>query len=113
MLSPSIQIHIYKSAIPALSRSYRGVTPSQKGISASVYVVCAFIHIYIHDDVSHLLLLNPQMHKLEINYLIHIESYRVCYTFKPNPNKYSFMPAKITVQGTYETNPITGPIELW
>ncbi|XP_020812094.1 uncharacterized protein LOC110187056 isoform X2 [Drosophila serrata] len=38
---------------------------------------------------------------------------RVCYTFKPNPNKYSFMPAKITVQGTYETNPITGPIELW
>ncbi|XP_017064757.1 proton channel OtopLc isoform X10 [Drosophila eugracilis] len=38
---------------------------------------------------------------------------KVCYTFKPNPNKYSFMPAKITVQGTYETNPITGPIELW
>ncbi|XP_050746557.1 proton channel OtopLc isoform X4 [Drosophila biarmipes] len=38
---------------------------------------------------------------------------RVCYTFKPNPNKFSFMPAKITVQGTYETNPITGPIELW
>ncbi|XP_037723996.1 proton channel OtopLc isoform X1 [Drosophila subpulchrella] len=38
---------------------------------------------------------------------------KVCYTFKPNPNKFSFMPAKITVQGTYETNPITGPIELW
>ncbi|XP_062137732.1 proton channel OtopLc isoform X5 [Drosophila sulfurigaster albostrigata] len=38
---------------------------------------------------------------------------RVCYTFKPNPNKHSFMPAKITVQGTYQTNPITGPIELW
>ncbi|XP_068139761.1 proton channel OtopLc isoform X3 [Drosophila tropicalis] len=38
---------------------------------------------------------------------------RVCYTFKPNPNKYSFMPANITVQGTYQTNPITGPIELW
>ncbi|KAH8245087.1 hypothetical protein KR032_004805 [Drosophila birchii] len=38
---------------------------------------------------------------------------KVCYTFKPNPNKYSFMPAKITVQGTYETNPLTGPIELW
>ncbi|XP_043863122.1 proton channel OtopLc isoform X7 [Drosophila mojavensis] len=38
---------------------------------------------------------------------------KVCYTFKPNPNKHSFMPAKITVQGTYQTNPITGPIELW
>ncbi|XP_023031032.1 proton channel OtopLc isoform X1 [Drosophila willistoni] len=38
---------------------------------------------------------------------------KVCYTFKPNPNKYSFMPANITVQGTYQTNPITGPIELW
>ncbi|ALC48307.1 CG42492 [Drosophila busckii] len=38
---------------------------------------------------------------------------RVCYTFKPNPNKHSFMPANITVQGTYQTNPITGPIELW
>ncbi|KRF82221.1 proton channel OtopLc isoform X4 [Drosophila virilis] len=38
---------------------------------------------------------------------------KVCYTFKPNPNKHSFMPAKITVHGTYQTNPITGPIELW
>ncbi|XP_033150215.1 proton channel OtopLc isoform X2 [Drosophila busckii] len=38
---------------------------------------------------------------------------KVCYTFKPNPNKHSFMPANITVQGTYQTNPITGPIELW
>ncbi|KAH8283258.1 hypothetical protein KR044_006678 [Drosophila immigrans] len=38
---------------------------------------------------------------------------KVCYTFKPNPNKHSFIPAKITVQGTYQTNPITGPIELW
>ncbi|XP_020712880.1 uncharacterized protein LOC101455432 isoform X11 [Ceratitis capitata] len=37
---------------------------------------------------------------------------KVCYSIKPNPNR-SFLPAKITVHGTYETNIITGPIELW
>ncbi|XP_069966889.1 proton channel OtopLc isoform X3 [Bactrocera oleae] len=37
---------------------------------------------------------------------------KVCYSIKPNPNR-SFLPAKITVHGTYQTNIITGPIELW
>ncbi|XP_054727324.1 proton channel OtopLc isoform X1 [Anastrepha obliqua] len=37
---------------------------------------------------------------------------KVCYSIKPNPNR-SFLPARITVHGTYQTNIITGPIELW
>ncbi|XP_067640767.1 proton channel OtopLc isoform X3 [Eurosta solidaginis] len=37
---------------------------------------------------------------------------KVCYSIKPNSNR-SFLPARISVHGTYQTNIITGPIELW
>ncbi|XP_011290953.1 proton channel OtopLc isoform X1 [Musca domestica] len=38
---------------------------------------------------------------------------KVVYSLKPNSNSRSYLPANITVHGTYHTNIITGPIELW
>ncbi|XP_075156781.1 proton channel otopetrin-like a isoform X5 [Haematobia irritans] len=38
---------------------------------------------------------------------------KVVYSLKPNSNNRSYLPANITVHGTYHTNIITGPIELW
>ncbi|XP_073833011.1 proton channel otopetrin-like a isoform X4 [Musca autumnalis] len=38
---------------------------------------------------------------------------KVVYSLKPNSNSRSYIPANITVHGTYHTNIITGPIELW
>ncbi|XP_037807575.1 proton channel OtopLc isoform X5 [Lucilia sericata] len=38
---------------------------------------------------------------------------KVVYSVKSDPNKRSFLPANITIHGTYHTNVITGPIELW